>query len=105
MIYPLLVGVWYTLFSVVYWATGGRDPDGHSWIYPMLDWDHPDTAVITVTASAAGTYDMATLMSGIYLISRIGIPSLFSLGSYTTEIQDFQDFRYSFQFVGGLIVS
>ena len=47
MIYPLLVGVWYTLFSVVYWATGGRDPDGHSWIYPMLDWDHPDTAVIT----------------------------------------------------------
>ena len=62
MIYPVLVGLWYVLFSVVYWAAGGLDPDGHPWIYPMLDWDHPASAVITVTASAAGKYHRKILL-------------------------------------------
>lgn len=60
---PILFGVWYSLFSVIYWAAGGlgicrceEDPAPANctlhcdkYIYPILDWqDHPGNAVAIV---------------------------------------------------------
>jgi hypothetical protein len=35
----------YLLFSLVYWAVGGTDPEGDHYIYPPLNYDKPSEAV------------------------------------------------------------
>lgn len=31
----------YLLFSIVYWLSGGTDPEGDHYIYPPLNYDRP----------------------------------------------------------------
>ena len=38
--HPLLIFLAYTAFSAIYWAAGGRNEDGLSYIYPVLDWEN-----------------------------------------------------------------
>lgn len=38
-IYPMICGVAYLLFTVVYTIAGGKDGDGNNFIYPILDWN------------------------------------------------------------------
>lgn len=47
---PFLYLVLYLLFSVVYWAEGGTDPEGDPYIYEPLDYDHPGAATGLVLA-------------------------------------------------------
>ena len=35
---PLLFGVTYLVFNVIYTVSGGTDREGHPWIYPITDW-------------------------------------------------------------------
>ena len=53
-LHPTLFGLCYLIFSVVYWAVGGTDPEGHHWIYPMVDWDRPGLAVGTAVGCIVG---------------------------------------------------
>ena len=53
-VHPLLFGVWYLIFSLVYWAVGGTDPEGHHWIYPMVDWEKPSRALGTAMGLFTG---------------------------------------------------
>ena len=34
----------YLVFSIVYWMSGGTDPEGDDYIYPPLNYDHPADA-------------------------------------------------------------
>ena len=54
VIYPLIEGLTYTTFTLIYWALGGTGPGGSSWIYPMLDWGKPALVSLTVLGCAAG---------------------------------------------------
>lgn len=38
VIYPMLLGVVYVLFTVIYWAAGGTDPFSRPYIYPQTDY-------------------------------------------------------------------
>ncbi|CAK1540209.1 unnamed protein product [Leptosia nina] len=42
----------YLFFTVIYWAAGGTDQFGHSFIYPMIDWNNPGVAAIAVVFCA-----------------------------------------------------
>lgn len=37
---PLAALVPYTVFSIIYWAAGGRRENGLSYIYPILNWEN-----------------------------------------------------------------
>ena len=54
VIYPMIEGLSYATFSLVYWALGGTGAGGTEWIYPMLDWAKPGTAALTVLGCAVG---------------------------------------------------
>lgn len=47
MIYPMIFGVIYVIFSVIYWAAGGREPyNNGNFVYEVLDYgNEPGTAV------------------------------------------------------------
>ncbi|XP_045527872.1 protein rolling stone-like [Pieris brassicae] len=46
------VALIYMFFSIIYWAAGGTDQFGHTFIYPMLDWEQPAVASIAVVFCA-----------------------------------------------------
>lgn len=49
MIYPMIYICTYAIFSVIYWAEGGTNPDGHPYIYAALDYEnHPKNASVMV---------------------------------------------------------
>nr|XP_004930272.1 protein rolling stone-like [Bombyx mori] len=50
--HPLLLGVVYLIFSIVYYYAGGTNPFGEPYVYPMLDWSNPGVAAITTVGSA-----------------------------------------------------
>ena len=53
-LHSTLFGLWYLIFSVVYWAVAGTDPEVHHWIYPMVDWDSPGLVVGTAVGCIVG---------------------------------------------------
>ena len=38
----------YIVFTVVWWAAGGTDAEGHHYIYPVLDYDQPVEAALLI---------------------------------------------------------
>lgn len=50
---PLLMGVWYTAFSVVYFAAGGTNHKKKPYIYRKLDWSTPGPTMGLVFAALA----------------------------------------------------
>ncbi|CAK1602285.1 unnamed protein product [Parnassius mnemosyne] len=49
---PLVVGIIYMIFSIIYYFAGGTNPwTNDPYIYPPLDWSTPGTAVVTVLIS------------------------------------------------------
>ena len=49
VVYAMLYGVLYLVFTVVYWLLGGSDPAGNRYIYPILDYEsEPSAAAILV---------------------------------------------------------
>uniref|UniRef100_A0A2A4JVE8 Protein rolling stone n=1 Tax=Heliothis virescens TaxID=7102 RepID=A0A2A4JVE8_HELVI len=49
---PLLFGIIYMIFSIIYYFAGGLSPFGTNWIYPMLDWSKPGETVLMVLGTA-----------------------------------------------------
>ncbi|KAH8377953.1 hypothetical protein KR093_008100 [Drosophila rubida] len=47
-IYPLVVGLIYGLFSLIYFWAGGTDYAGNRFIYFILDWEDPGLAIGSV---------------------------------------------------------
>lgn len=48
-VYSHVFGSIYVLFTVIYWAAGGKDKDGNHYIYKSLDYQkHPGAAIFTV---------------------------------------------------------
>ncbi|XP_077284977.1 protein rolling stone-like [Arctopsyche grandis] len=50
---PLAFGLIYMVFNILYWAFGGTDPKGHSWIYEALQWENPGRSTALIFISAA----------------------------------------------------
>ncbi|KAF9421375.1 hypothetical protein HW555_002590 [Spodoptera exigua] len=51
---PLSLGLWYAVFSCIYYVAGGTDANGKHFIYEILDWSQSKRAGIIVVASMAG---------------------------------------------------
>lgn len=52
-VYSIAFGFVYILFTVVYYAAEGRDPNGNRFIYPFLDYGcHPRAAVVVALTCA-----------------------------------------------------
>ncbi|KZS20165.1 putative Rolling stone [Daphnia magna] len=47
--HSLAIFIPYGVFSVIYWAAGGRRENGMSAIYPLLDWDNVSVTLPRVT--------------------------------------------------------
>lgn len=55
IIYPVIVGLSYAAFSLIYWVLGGTDSVGNSWIYPqILSWEKPGLASLTTSVCVTG---------------------------------------------------
>lgn len=48
VIYSLLIGLIYLIFTLIYYAAGGTDKHGNSYIYKILNWDNPGATMIIV---------------------------------------------------------
>ncbi|XP_034830462.1 protein rolling stone-like [Maniola hyperantus] len=48
MIHPFLFALTYVVFSVIYYLAGGINPLGEPWIYPVVNWAKPGTAILVV---------------------------------------------------------
>ena len=70
VIYPIMEGLSYATFSLVYWALGGTGAGGTRWIYPMLDWGKPGTASLTVLGCAVGKVSMIKIRFMIIFFCR-----------------------------------
>lgn len=58
VIYTLLIGVIYALFTLIYFYTGGKNSKGDKFIYNILDWkDFGKTCVVVL-----GVIILATLL-------------------------------------------
>ncbi|XP_021193567.3 protein rolling stone [Helicoverpa armigera] len=64
---PLGMGLWYAVFSAIYYAAGGTDINGSSFIYEVLDWSEGRRTSIVVTASMAGLIIVYACVWGIAL--------------------------------------
>ncbi|XP_026497870.1 protein rolling stone-like [Vanessa tameamea] len=49
---PFFFAVVYAIFTAIYYVAGGTDPFGNNFIYPVLDWAEPGTAMIMIALSA-----------------------------------------------------
>ncbi|XP_062130307.1 LOW QUALITY PROTEIN: protein rolling stone-like [Drosophila sulfurigaster albostrigata] len=47
-IYPLVIGLTYGIFSLIYYFAGGTDYGGNHFIYFILDWERPGLAIGSV---------------------------------------------------------
>lgn len=45
---PVLFGIVYLLFSVIYHFAGGTDQKGNAYIYPVVNWSEPSITVLVV---------------------------------------------------------
>ncbi|XP_041974869.1 protein rolling stone-like [Aricia agestis] len=62
---PIVLGLIYTLFTVIYHFAGGTDLLGNPWIYPMMDWANPGSTVIMVVVTAIGIVVVHLVVVGI----------------------------------------
>lgn len=68
IIYPVIFISIYLIFSVIYWACGGTDPDNKPYIYSALDYGgHPERTVITICLFVfVGNVLSQLLLFGLY---------------------------------------
>jgi len=65
---PALLGLAYLVFNVAYTLTGGTDPSGNHWIYPITDWLG---APVTSSLFAVGIFLMLFLVHlGLWALAK-----------------------------------
>jgi len=64
MIYPLVVGLAYCLFNVLYFVNDGRGPNGRPYAYDLMDWRNPLGSSVTVLLGLAFIQTERTPMRG-----------------------------------------
>ncbi|XP_047541787.1 protein rolling stone-like [Vanessa atalanta] len=62
---PLGIGLWYAMFSAIYYLAGGTDSIGNPFIYEVLDWRQSDRAGVIVAISAASLIMLYTALWGL----------------------------------------
>lgn len=71
-IYPMLYGLIYTLFTIVYWAAGGLNHKNQKQIYAILDYENN-----------AG---LAVLMAAMFLLLAVPISQFLLYGLYRLRV-------------------
>ncbi len=56
----------YLSFSLVYYWCGGEDEDGNPYIYDVLDWREPGTAIGVAAGAFAGLCLVFAALYGLY---------------------------------------
>ncbi|KAI5644971.1 hypothetical protein NE865_02945 [Phthorimaea operculella] len=64
---PLGVGIWYGVFTGIYFCAGGTDALGNPFIYAVLDWRRPAQSSMLVILSALGLIVLYCVTYGIAL--------------------------------------
>ncbi|XP_017471502.1 PREDICTED: protein rolling stone-like [Rhagoletis zephyria] len=64
--YPLVLGLVYGTFSMIYYFAGGLDTFGNRYIYPILDWSSPGMAILTWFSSLLMIFVLALIHFGMY---------------------------------------
>ncbi|CAK1540212.1 unnamed protein product [Leptosia nina] len=64
---PMAVGLWYAIFTGIYYAAGGTDSLGNPFIYEILDWRQPTRSLALIAASLAALIIIFTVMWGLTL--------------------------------------
>ncbi|XP_059616897.1 protein rolling stone-like [Phlebotomus argentipes] len=67
-VHSLIFGLIYVIFSVIYFAAGGTTKSGATYIYSVLDWNDPGSAMITVVGVCALGIIIHTILYLIYLL-------------------------------------
>ncbi|KAM3967880.1 protein rolling stone-like [Aphomia sociella] len=65
--YPILVGVIYMVFTIIYYHAGGTNPFGDPYIYPPLDWSDAGPTTVMVVASAVTLIVLHLIVVGLSL--------------------------------------
>ena len=65
---PIAILVMYAVFSVIYWAAGGVDYEGNHYIYDILDWDKPDSALIFLAGGLVAMFPLHAIIWSIHLL-------------------------------------
>jgi len=74
MYQPVALGLCYSAFSGLYFAFGGTNRLGLAYIYPILDWNHPDRAVLITLGTITFELIIFFLMWCLHLL-RLKIAS------------------------------
>ncbi|XP_045495309.1 protein rolling stone-like [Colias croceus] len=64
---PMAIGLWFAIFSGIYYAAGGTDSLGNPFIYEILDWREPTRSLTLIAASVAALIILFTLLWGLTL--------------------------------------
>ena len=48
VLYVMAFSIIYCLFTVIFWAAGGEDADGHPYIYKVLDYENGEPALVSL---------------------------------------------------------
>jgi len=66
VIYPLLMGLVYTIFNVLYFVNDGLGPNGHPYAYDLMDWRYPLGSTVTVLLGFVLSSIAQFLLYGFY---------------------------------------
>ena len=67
--YSLVFGVTYTLFTLFYYLAGGTNADENPYVYRVIDWRKPGTAIaVSVVVGIVATTIMHLVIYGLYCL-------------------------------------
>ncbi|TPP65501.1 Protein rolling stone [Fasciola gigantica] len=75
VIYPILVGILYSLCSYLFWLSGIQGPLNVGQVYPGLNWTHPRTAVLTCLSVILFSFLIQIFLYLVYY-SRVKLSSI-----------------------------
>ena len=76
----------YLLFSIVYWLSGGTDPEGDHYIYPPLNYKHPSEAAGLVVVVVVIVVPLVHIL--LYVYSRLLVQKAFWQASREGVVPD-----------------
>ncbi|XP_033098627.1 protein rolling stone-like isoform X3 [Anneissia japonica] len=69
VVYPLCYGVVYVFFTIIYWVAGGTGKYGHSYIYPIIDYENdPGKAVLSIVGCIIGIFVFQVVLWVMFIL-------------------------------------